>query len=255
MDIMANVQVHRSLLTRNELKACEAICSDLSKVQTSSLVELSEQIHVSKATILRFCQKLGYSGYSEFRYDVIREVNQHPEQKSSPAANHMERVENVYSSTIQLIHSTVKEESIRQLIASIRKCRRVYTAGEINSSLPAIQIRYSLLMFGIDPTLLVCGDDVKSVDLAVGRNDLMILYTVSGRSAIVEKARALHQLTGCRLAVITMNAKVMEEGWADQCIVLPSMSVSSKSLLENVPIFTVFNEILLYYLSLSEKKK
>jgi hypothetical protein len=33
------------------------------------------------------------------------------------------------------------------------------------------------------------------------------------------------------------------------------MSVSSKSLLENVPIFTVFNEILLYYLSLSEKKK
>lgn len=253
MDILANVQMNKSLLTKNELKACEAICRDFTQVQTLSLNELSERIGVTKTTILRFCQKLGYSGYSEFRYDVIRGVNQHPEDKA-PAETRMERIENAYSRTIQLIHNSVSEAQIKKLIDTASKCRKVYVAGEVNSAVSALQLRYSLLMFGIDVTLLPSSADVKVMDLTVNKNDLIILYTVSGKSGIAAEVKALKQNSRIKTCLITMNAKMTEEEWCDACIVLPSLAVSSKSVLEDVPIFSVFNEILVYYVSIRNEK-
>lgn len=255
MDVIANIQMYKSLLTKNELKACEAVCSDLVMVQTLSLNELSEKIGVTKTTILRFCQKLGYSGYSEFRYDVIRSVNQHKEEKSSESENSMQIVEDAYCRTIQLIHNTVNEAKVKKLIDLTQKYRKVYVAGEINSAVSALQFRYSLLMFGIDVSFLPSAADVKAVDLTVNKNDLIILYTVSGRSGITTEVKALKQNSHIRTMVITMNAKVEEEQWCDDCIVLPSLAVSSKSLLENVPIFSVFNEIVVYYASKGAEKE
>ena len=37
--------------------------------EASTIVDLAEKCHVSKSAILRFAKKLGYSGYSEFKYD------------------------------------------------------------------------------------------------------------------------------------------------------------------------------------------
>ena len=48
---------------------------DLNKVQMYSLTEMSEKIKITKTTILRFTQKMGYSGYTEFRYDCVKYVN------------------------------------------------------------------------------------------------------------------------------------------------------------------------------------
>lgn len=75
MDFLSNINLKKNTLTKNELKACELILMDLNKVQMYSLTEMSEKIKITKTTILRFCQKMGYSGYTEFRYDCVKYVN------------------------------------------------------------------------------------------------------------------------------------------------------------------------------------
>ena len=75
MDLMDTIKLKRSALTKNESKACDMICEDLKLVQNCSIQELSEKIGVTKTTIMRFTQKMGYSGYSEFKYAVISYVN------------------------------------------------------------------------------------------------------------------------------------------------------------------------------------
>lgn len=63
------ILILKKTLIKNELKACELILIDIDYVQRYSLTEMSERIDITKTTILRFCQKMGYSSDIEFKYD------------------------------------------------------------------------------------------------------------------------------------------------------------------------------------------
>ena len=42
------------------------------EVQYMTIRELSQAVHVSTSTVIRFCKKAGCDGYSEFRVDVYK---------------------------------------------------------------------------------------------------------------------------------------------------------------------------------------
>lgn len=244
MDFMDNLQLKRSTLTKNESKACDLICEDLKLVQNYSIQELSDAVGVTKTTIMRFCQKLGYSGYSEFKYAVINYVNS-SQNKDIQVKDNVVYAENVYADTIRLIHHTAGEAIMKKLAERIIKARTVYLAGMINSRVSALQMYYSLLMFGIRATVLDSPEAVRSVDLCTNENDLVIVYSVSGKTDIVKGVRRLREVTGCKSILITSNAVNDTE----ETIVLPSLSVPRGSLLEDVPVYSVFNAILVDYIS------
>ena len=44
----------------------------LDLVASYTIIDVAEFADVSKSALLRFCKKLGYSGYSEFKFEVSR---------------------------------------------------------------------------------------------------------------------------------------------------------------------------------------
>ena len=67
---------------------------------------MSEKIKITKTTILRFCQKMGYSGYTEFRYDCVKYVNSlsNAERVIEDENEKIMNVEKIYMDTIKLLH-------------------------------------------------------------------------------------------------------------------------------------------------------
>jgi len=63
-------------LNELELSVYQYVVSNLEEVSEMTVRELSNSCHVSTASILRFCNKLGYSGYSEFRYVIKQKLNE-----------------------------------------------------------------------------------------------------------------------------------------------------------------------------------
>lgn len=250
MDFLQNIELKKNTLTKNELKACEAICQDLSAVQHHSLTEMSAKIKITKTTILRFCQKMGYSGYTQFKYDCIEYVNSLSNTEDTGKEDTIiQRVEHVYTKTIGLMEYTIKEESLIALAKEIKKARRIYLMGIINSSVVCHQLHYMLLMFGIDTTIIDSSEKVRSIDMAVSSEDLFILISVGAQSEIVKPVLELRENIHNRLALITMNAHTPLEKEADVFILLPSVApLKNKSLLDSVPIYSVFSEMLLPYL-------
>lgn len=246
MNLMDNIQLKRGTLTKNELKACDRICTDLTLIQNCSIQELSEKIGVTKTTIMRFAQKMGYSGYSEFKYAVINYVNS-TEQKGRSEGDIVTYAENMYADTIRLIHHTADEGKMMQLAGKILSAESVYLAGMANSHVSAMQMYYSLLMFGIRATVLDSAESVRLVDLCVGKDDLIILYSVSGKSRIVKPLSDLKESSGCEVILITSSTQ--SGSFADEAVVLPTFSERHGSLLENVPVYSVFNAILVNYIS------
>lgn len=251
MDLMENIQLKRGTLTKNEDKACDKICEDLKLVQNCSIQELSEKIGVAKTTIMRFAQKMGYSGYSEFKYAVINYVNSSVNQDRDEEDALM-HAENVYADTIRLIHHTCDDSVMRKIAEKIVSADNVYLAGMINSEVSALQMYYSLLMFGIRGTVLNSAEAVRSVDLCAGKNDLILFYSVSGKSGMVRPLQDLKEAAGCEIILITSAGGSNQ--LADETVVLPSLSVQRGSLLKDVPVYSVFNAILVDYIS-QEKQK
>lgn len=252
MDFLSNINLKKSLLTKNERKACDLICKDLVAVQKLSLTEMSAAIKISKTTILRFCQKLGYSGYSEFRYDCVKYVNSLDNAMafSDPVNDKILHVERIYTDSIKLLHHTLSDEIMNRLVSLIKNAVRVRCVGSINSSITCLQLRHALAMFGIDVDVLTSSSEVKAVDLVASKEDLIIVISNESKSRIVKEALALKENVSCPIALVTMNAATPLKEKVDAFILLPSVAtLKNKSLLESVPVFSVFVEVLLYYLN------
>lgn len=253
MDFIKNIQLKKNLLTKNELKACESILDNLISVQELSFTELSEKIESTKASILRFCKKVGYSGYNEFRFECIRYVNSLNninEEAQSETITDIKKISNMYSGVMELMERTIEEKEIIKLVEMIKKAGRIRIVGMINSSVSCLQMRYAFLMFGKEMSIVNSTEDLKAIDMSIGENDLTIIFSVSSKSDSVQKAYEVTKNSKASLALITMNSESKYKENIDAMIVLPSVSnLKNQSLLNSVPIFSVFIEILIFYYS------
>ena len=66
MNFFDIVGPHLADLTKNEQALFEFVIKNMQKIQGKSIREVSSLAYVSTATFLRFVQKIGFSGYSEF---------------------------------------------------------------------------------------------------------------------------------------------------------------------------------------------
>lgn len=73
-------------LSNNELNILKYVCEHGEEVLDMSIQTLASQVCYSSATILRFCKKLGYSGYAEFKYALRSETNKEGSREESPKA-------------------------------------------------------------------------------------------------------------------------------------------------------------------------
>ena len=56
----------------NEAEMCvyNYVVKNLKHILNLSVRELADEVHVSTATVMRFCKKMGYSGFSELKYKI-----------------------------------------------------------------------------------------------------------------------------------------------------------------------------------------
>lgn len=61
-------------LPRSERKVADYVLNNADEVIHSSVTDLAQTLEVSESTIVRFCQRLGYQGYPEFKILLARDL-------------------------------------------------------------------------------------------------------------------------------------------------------------------------------------
>lgn len=83
---MINLHLNDSIintLSNNELNILKYVYEHGDTIINMNIRDFSAQVSYSSATILRFCRKLGYSGFAEFKYKLR---SQHREHEFSPSS-------------------------------------------------------------------------------------------------------------------------------------------------------------------------
>ncbi|MBU5590245.1 MurR/RpiR family transcriptional regulator [Clostridium sp. MSJ-4] len=110
-------------LTHLERKIVEYIVENPENVLYLTAMELAQKVYASKTTIINFCKKLGFDGYSELRYYVKDFVNSKENQKSP--ISYKDILNNIYSEISKTL-SLQNEENIKKIIEVILASKVVY---------------------------------------------------------------------------------------------------------------------------------
>lgn len=75
-------------LSSNELNILKYVYEHGEQITCMNIREFSAQVSYSSATVLRFCRKLGYSGFAEFKYQLRNQIREQDTPSSpSPKTN------------------------------------------------------------------------------------------------------------------------------------------------------------------------
>lgn len=206
---MANRTDSTSWLTvfrrlQGELTAAEQRCgayfASRPEAVYQSITEVVEDSGLGYGTIVRFCQKLGYRGFQEFKLAMARDVA--VSSKQAGEASDIALADRMYSD----LHETIRlldYDSLELAAKRIAKSKRLLVVGVASSAPLAISLAWKLKRVGIDARAVTEGY-VMSVDaFLLGPGDLLIAVSSSGATKDVLYAAEVAHSRGAPILAIT----------------------------------------------------
>lgn len=237
------IQLNLYQFTKNERILAEYILEDPMRVIQFTAEKVAEETNTSKAAFIRFCQKLGYNGYSEFRFALSRSmvatVNYADEDP-------IQQIVNTYTSFIQQIPSMISMDQVQSLAKSIIEARRLKFFGINRTALSAHQLRKRLGRIGYDAEVI--DDQVVMSDAAeyLGDKDVCVVFSIKAMTQTYGSLIPEMVSRNVKVILLTMTPNNKFADIVSQMITLPFISKSStKTYYDDQAIFFVFIEILL----------
>lgn len=113
-------------LSQNELSILEYIYAHPKEVMHMSIHELSKEVCFSSATILRFCKKIGLSGFSELKFILRNESQSSPtyEQPSNPINSKI--ILNTIGTDIEGTANLIKNDHFNEIVSLLASDMPIY---------------------------------------------------------------------------------------------------------------------------------
>lgn len=187
-------------LTETERAILAYVEEHAAAVTRMNLTDLCARLYTSSATVVRFCQKLGASGFNGFKYQLKSELR-----SARPALFYSDEY---IEGTMARFRDTVASLDIRQMeeIAELLSSGRpLYIYGSNLSALPARYLQIVLNSLD-DPSILIEWSEllnglVRNMDAAA----VLLVMTASGREGYLPSFRLARErglttvlLTGSR---------------------------------------------------------
>ena len=145
-------------LPKNQQKIADFFLVNFDRIPFLSVQEISESTHVSVASIVRFAQNLGFSGFSEIRDEISvilqSEINSNKDlfpliEMEDGNKNTLTEVANLDIQNINETLFMIDREKFSSAVGMLSSAEEVYTAGMGISYLLAEVLSYQLTQVGI----------------------------------------------------------------------------------------------------------
>ncbi|MDD5845043.1 MAG: MurR/RpiR family transcriptional regulator [Olsenella sp.] len=238
MSVFQTMQSMLPELSKNERKAAEYLIAHPHDLQRRSADAIADEADVSRSALVRLCQKLGYKGYTEFRYAVWHDETSAP-QKDSPS------ILSRYAELLSQLQTAPVAEAAASLAEAIRSAQRTHVWGIYHSNMAAQQLSFRLNRSLKDSQSLSDMSQMENYSQMVTPQDLVVIFSISGSDVYRDACLSCHE-RGAAVALITMSAKSKLAKLADICAVLPYLShEQSDYLLDDEATFFIFIEMLI----------
>ncbi len=209
MDYRERIRQERAGMSKSFARLADFLLDSYIEASFMTATELAHQLDLDAATVVRFSQNLGYSGYPELLYEIRQHVKhdllvrpteaQAPETFAGIVTNAMEALK----LSLEQTQMSLESELIAELVGEIGRARRIMVLAEG----PAQPAAYNLVYFleqGNFPVHMArsgLAGLARTVHTAT-EQDLLIAIDIAGEAPYIAPALREARSRGIKTAVI-----------------------------------------------------
>jgi DNA-binding MurR/RpiR family transcriptional regulator len=202
MNYIYLINEHYPLLTKSEKKVADFVLNSGKTVIYSTMSDIKEKTKVGDATIIRFCQKLGFSGFSDLKIEIAKE--DFSKKQEQPASG--KYYDEIANSLIEALNSTARllnEETLDQAIQLISQAANLYIFGVGSSGNTSLDLENMFLRVGVQAKAILDPHFQAQVSSLLKPDDLVIAFSLSGKTKDTYDSVDIAKKNGAKVLAIT----------------------------------------------------
>ncbi len=230
-------------LTKSQQKLANFVVDNYRDVAFMTCAELGHALEVDQATVVRFAQALGYSGYTELLDEIqeivkaeLKTVREIPEMVTTPDQAFY-KVLLLEKANLDTLLTAITPETIKDVVGTLKAARRIYVIGEGAEGYAADLFSWMLRQAGLPAYTIERDVASRKMTLAqLDKGDLMVgvCYTAEPVDT-AEVVRLAREKGADTLGIVTSGTNPVAQA-AHKIFTVPSEGTDGPSL---VPIITV----------------
>lgn len=253
----------KSGFTESENCIADYILENKQKVQQLTATELAKETLTSKSSIVRFCKKLGVTGFQDLKKhiyaEIVLEVKEAKNHKivmidnQSTYSDYLQSLDFIYGFVVDKMHGLLNHNVIKRVMNRLNKMERIdfYSSGLGHSIGEATAHKYSAL--GIESMAYSSINEAFWVTNKNNQKTAAFVISLSGKNpSVIHIAKTLKRYGIYVIGVAGNSTKEMKE-YCDE--VIPMIEGKIPTGMEHMAIVLSINYILdLIFMSLYAKR-
>ncbi|UTY39753.1 MurR/RpiR family transcriptional regulator [Allocoprobacillus halotolerans] len=223
MNPKEHIRLHETEFTKSEKIIEEYVLKNFDTISSYPIQEVAKKCKVSKSALLRFCQKCGFRGYSEFRYEVSRYVHSMVEMDTDDD-NSSSIYLSLYANRIQQLQQSTSSQFLDHIIQLIKDAYKIKIYGIHETGLSAQYLSYRLCTIGIDSEAIVNSSIMTEKALMSNQDDLNIFLSLSAETTVIKDAIQYAYESHSKIILVTQNNHHSFHQKIDKEIILPTFN-------------------------------
>ena len=250
--LMSRIDGMSNQFTKTDWKIVQFIKTAPQEFLTGSAQSLAAKINVSDASIVRFAQKVGFSGLSELKYTLQNEL-----EKESTIISHNSYtlLMQDYNILIEALFKLIKPDHIDILRKQLLAAKRINIVGLDQNRNVAELATNKFTLLGMDVQAITTRDALKFRASLATQEELFIIITFSGnRHALAEALGEIIQ-NDSFIALISNYEKSICSAYADIVFLIPKTNSlkNNDTITREIFILMLFDIIFLNFLNEDSK--
>lgn len=190
-------------LTPSERKVADYILVTGAKIIFNTMNDIKKHTKVGDATIIRFCQKLGFSGFSDLKIEIAKEdFNQTA--RLTKEDTYLERV-GYLQEIIQATARQLDKGAMALAVKQLAQARHIYIFGVGGSGQSSLILESMFLRVGLKAHAVIDSHYQAQVAAILDQRDLVIVFSLSGRTLDSLAAAKIAKQNGVPIIAITTH--------------------------------------------------
>ncbi|WP_045518419.1 MurR/RpiR family transcriptional regulator [Neobacillus niacini] len=208
-------------LTKSEQKVADIILEGAKESVYSSVTDLAEKAGVGETTIIRFCRKLKYRGFQEFKLAVAQSLSNVDIQIHGEIAesDHLDviakKITSQNASALQDTIDLLEAPTLEKAVEAILKARKLYFFGVGSSGYTAGDAKYRFMRLGYNVDKATDAHIIAMNAALAGKEDVVVAISSSGSTKDIVDGVRIAKENKALVICITNHARSPITNYAD----------------------------------------
>ncbi len=226
MDFYNTISINTDKLNKNETMVLNFCLKNPTQVKKMKINDLAESTYTSPASIVRFCKKLGFSGFAEFKASLSLNDKLSNDNTNYDADIDSPNLFKDITKSIELIN----EKLIDDVIEILHKANRIEFFGEGSSRFVCSEVAKKFRTIG---KTAFNYDDNSMMYISASsltENDVIFAISMSGETTQILKALNIAKGKGTKIISLTDIGNNTQAKLSDKSLFITSTSFSRDSI-------------------------